>query len=57
MTNDEGRRNEETRSAGIVDLFVIRASTLIRHSSFVLRHCFADSVAQSVSIGMTAHAD
>jgi hypothetical protein len=45
MPNDEGNENDEARkepNAG-VDLFVIRASTLIRHSSFGFRHLFVRS--------------
>jgi hypothetical protein len=35
MTNDELNPNDEARNR---DLFVIHASTFLRHSSFVLRH-------------------
>jgi len=40
MTNAEGNPNDETRngSARLAQDFVIRASLLIRHSSFELRH-------------------
>src|SRR3954451_8662627 len=35
----QGMTNDEIRSFAVADLFVIRGSTLIRHSSFELRHC------------------
>jgi hypothetical protein len=41
MTNDEWKLNDEipmTNNQGIT--FVIRASSLVRHSSFVIRHIF-----------------
>jgi hypothetical protein len=40
MTNDEGNPNDEIRNDPIHLLqgFVICASSLIRHSSFVVRH-------------------
>jgi hypothetical protein len=40
MTNAEGNPNDEirNRSVRLAQDFVIRASSLIRHSSFVLRH-------------------
>ncbi len=40
MTNAEGNPNAEIRNASprLAQDFVIRASTLIRHSSFELRH-------------------
>ena len=40
MTNAEGNPNDEIRNAAarLPQGFVIRASSLIRHSSFVLRH-------------------
>jgi len=40
MTKDEGNPNDEirNRSVRIAQGFVIRASSLIRHLSFVLRH-------------------
>ena len=40
MTNAEGNPNDEIRigSACLAQGFVIRASSLIRHSSFELRH-------------------
>ena len=40
MTNDEGNPNDEIRngSARLLEGFAIRASSLIRHSSFKLRH-------------------
>jgi hypothetical protein len=45
MPNDEGNENDEARKEpnASVDLFVIRASTLIRHSSFGFRHLFVRS--------------
>jgi len=38
MPNDEGNPNEETRKdlKAVVRVFAIRASLLIRHSSFVI---------------------
>jgi hypothetical protein len=40
MSNDELNPNVETRNGrgGRIAPFVIRASTFLRHSSFVLRH-------------------
>ncbi len=40
MTNAEGNPNDEIRNgaARLAQDFVIRASSLIRHSSFELRH-------------------
>jgi hypothetical protein len=40
MTNDEGNPNDEVRRelTDISNLSVIRASSLIRHSSFDIRH-------------------
>ena len=40
MTNAEGNPNDEIRngSARLAQGFVIRASSLVRHSSFELRH-------------------
>src|SRR6266571_2705814 len=40
MSNDQGNLNDEarTRQTSLPVFFVIRASTLIRHSSFVIRH-------------------
>jgi hypothetical protein len=40
MTNDEGNPNDEIRNgpARLTQGFVIRASSLIRHLSFELRH-------------------
>jgi hypothetical protein len=39
MTNDEGNPNDEIGSRCFLpQRFVIRASSLIRHSTFVLRH-------------------
>jgi hypothetical protein len=40
MTNDEGNLNAKIENGGgaVTWLFDIRASSFIRHSSFVLRH-------------------
>jgi acetoin:2,6-dichlorophenolindophenol oxidoreductase subunit beta len=40
MTNDEGNPNDERRKypAGLLEQFVVSASSFLRHSTFVLRH-------------------
>jgi hypothetical protein len=50
MTNDEGNVNDEAGKEpnASVDLFIIRASTSIRHSSFGFRHLFAARATPSI---------
>jgi len=41
MTNDESNLNDESRKLNVlVQLFVNRISTFLRHSPFVLRHFY-----------------
>jgi len=41
MTNDELNPNDETKKLNaLVRPFVIRVSTFLRHSAFVLRHFY-----------------
>ena len=42
MTNDELNPNDETKKLNaLVRPFVIRVSTFLRHSAFVLRHSYS----------------
>src|SRR4029453_3722976 len=52
MPNDEGNRNEETRkdAKAVVRVFAIRASSLIRNSSFGRRHSLMISSGRSKCI-------
>src|SRR5205809_6546793 len=52
MPNDEGNPNEESRKdpKAVVRVFAIRASLLIRHSSFGLRHFARTSSGRSKCI-------
>jgi len=45
MTKPEGMTKSEAQTAR-EDIFVIRASTFLRHSSFVIRHFYVHAIAQ-----------
>src|ERR1041385_1415963 len=52
MTNDEARRNDEIRTA--IHHSSIRASFVIRHSSFGLRHFLVTSQSSTVAAVMSS---